>query len=95
MEFSTKQALITPLLSASTWLNIFIASIRQRVSPAATLWPISKNGLAPGVGARNTVPTIGERSVWPLLVIGSVGMVLASIGVVTAVGGFGIGAMGV
>lgn len=40
--------LITPVLSASIWLRIFIASIMHSVSPSLTDWPTSIKGRNPG-----------------------------------------------
>ena len=48
-----------PEISAALESKRFIASIKQSVSPALTVWPTVINGLAPGEGERYTVPTIG------------------------------------
>jgi hypothetical protein len=50
--FSTRIAVMVPLDSASIWLNIFIASMTQRVSPAWMTLPISTKGLAVGEAER-------------------------------------------
>src|SRR5215469_10345685 len=51
---------ITPPLGAAIGFIVFIASTMNNVSPSLTVWPTVMNGLAPGSGAKYTVPTIGE-----------------------------------
>ncbi len=43
---------MVPVLSASIWFIIFMASMMQMVSPSLTCWPTSTNGLAFGLDAR-------------------------------------------
>src|SRR5690606_14659522 len=62
---STRMDSITPLVSASMWFIIFMASTMHRVSPFFTVWPTSTKDGELGEDLRQKVPTIGEGATVP------------------------------